>query len=456
MSAPVPHVGVQPGDGLVARFGTAVLVADTSGDQEAFTNALLATLEPASIETAGPSSADLAWQLAGLLGSHQGTAAAFGVAISTSDGYLVLLHGAVRALVSAADGDVELTGRGALTWVDHVVSGPVNSISITLAEHGTVDVDRRYDLRGGLVPGRGLVLTTTAGDGAAPQQPAEAAAPAAEPDLPSDASEPSPEAGSETGPGWSGEPWVVAAEPPGGTDGPTEPWAVAAEHPDETDGPADSGTEAAAAEHPDETDGPTEPWAVAAEHPDETDGPTGPTERAAAAEGATAFVPDPATAEPVPAADLDMPPEPALVVPSEQDPAVITDLPTSRNPRAPVDEAVPAEGSAGALVSDDGARTPLDRSYVFGREPQHEASVVSGAASPIHLKDPDNLISRVQTYVSVDADGVTVRDASSSNGTFLAAPGAEEWIRLGEEPVALPVGWSIRMGRRVFTHLHGM
>lgn len=420
MSAPVPHVGVQPGDGLVARFGTAVLVADTSGDQEAFTNALLATLEPASIETAGPSSADLAWQLAGLLGSHQGTAAAFGVAISTSDGYLVLLHGAVRALVSAADGDVELTGRGALTWVDHVVSGPVNSISITLAEHGTVDVDRRYDLRGGLVPGRGLVLTTTAGDGAAPQQPAEAAAPAAEPDLPSDASEPSPEAGSETGPGWSGEPWVVAAEPPGGTDGPTEP------------------------------------WAVAAEHPDETDGPTGPTERAAAAEGATAFVPDPATAEPVPAADLDMPPEPALVVPSEQDPAVITDLPTSRNPRAPVDEAVPAEGSAGALVSDDGARTPLDRSYVFGREPQHEASVVSGAASPIHLKDPDNLISRVQTYVSVDADGVTVRDASSSNGTFLAAPGAEEWIRLGEEPVALPVGWSIRMGRRVFTHLHGM
>jgi pSer/pThr/pTyr-binding forkhead associated (FHA) protein len=105
-----------------------------------------------------------------------------------------------------------------------------------------------------------------------------------------------------------------------------------------------------------------------------------------------------------------------------------------------------------ALMSDDGVRTPLDRPYVFGREPQQDPAVAEGHASPIRLPDPEQLISRVQAYLYVDGDRVSVQDAHSANGTFIAAPGASEWQRLGEEPAPLPVGWSIRMGRRIFTH----
>lgn len=105
------------------------------------------------------------------------------------------------------------------------------------------------------------------------------------------------------------------------------------------------------------------------------------------------------------------------------------------------------------LVADDGERTPLDRAYVFGREPHLDDAVSRGAAAGIVVRDPDNAVSRVQTYLWVNEHGVFLRDANSANGTFIAAPGAPEWDRLSDEPAQLPVGWSIRMGRRVFTHL---
>jgi pSer/pThr/pTyr-binding forkhead associated (FHA) protein len=139
--------------------------------------------------------------------------------------------------------------------------------------------------------------------------------------------------------------------------------------------------------------------------------------------------------------------------PPAVDPATTVDLPTPPNRRTSVDETAAVEPVDAALVSDEGAITPLDRSYVLGRNPHSDESVARGTASPVVVKDPDNLISRVQAYVLVGPDGVTVRDASSSNGTYLAAPGATDWVRLGNEPAPLPVGWSIRMGRRVFTHL---
>jgi hypothetical protein len=133
--------------------------------------------------------------------------------------------------------------------------------------------------------------------------------------------------------------------------------------------------------------------------------------------------------------------------------SVTADLSAARKTSAPAAETVATPAALGALVSDDGARTPLDRAYVFGREPQYDDAVTRGAASPVLVRDPDNLISRIQAYVWIDGNGVSVRDAASANGTFVAAPGASDWVRLGEQPASLPVGWSLRMGRRVFTHL---
>ena len=96
---------------------------------------------------------------------------------------------------------------------------------------------------------------------------------------------------------------------------------------------------------------------------------------------------------------------------------------------------------------------PLDRDYVFGRDPRQDPAVVRGAASPIQVEDGEQLISRVHAYVSVAGGQVTVRDAGSANGTYVAAPGDPGWHRIGPDPVPLPVGHSLRLGLRVYTHL---
>ncbi|BEK86051.1 hypothetical protein [Nocardia seriolae] len=45
-----------------------------------------------------------------------------------------------------------------------------------------------------------------------------------------------------------------------------------------------------------------------------------------------------------------------------------------------------------------------------------------------------------------------MRDAGTPGGTFVAAPGAAEWVRVGQRPMELKAGWSLRIGERVLTY----
>ncbi|WP_280449185.1 FHA domain-containing protein [Nocardia brasiliensis] len=147
-------VGIAPGNGLVARFGG--IVVYLSGET-ASTERILGTIE-AVAEFDRPGAA-LAQRLAAVVLAGTAEPQHFGVVAPADDGTLILLRGPVFAEINGAEGTRRLDGARALTWVDEIVREPFRRITLGAAGTAALKALPRTDLRAGIAPGGGFVLT---------------------------------------------------------------------------------------------------------------------------------------------------------------------------------------------------------------------------------------------------------------------------------------------------------
>src|SRR5436190_7985982 len=178
------RIGIEPGLGLVGRFGDTVILIprdQAAADPDKTTSELLGLAAEVGSDRHAPAGTIASRLAAWVIGHMSGEAPAFGIVAPMRDGVVMFLRGAVWCTITEGGATREVSGEQALTWVDLIVPGTFERLAIGGAVGRPVQADPLSDLRAGVVPGEGFVLVRIAGTPGAEPGFAEPGAGFAEP-----------------------------------------------------------------------------------------------------------------------------------------------------------------------------------------------------------------------------------------------------------------------------------
>ncbi len=160
------RIGIEPGPGLVGRFGDTVILIprDPAGSgSDGSISELLALAAEVGSDRQAPANTIASRLAAWVIGHMSGDAPAFGIVAPMRDGVFMFLRGAVWCTITEGGTTRQVSGEQALTWVDQIVPGTFEGLAIGAVAGQPVQADPLTDLRSGVVPGQGFVLSRTAG-----------------------------------------------------------------------------------------------------------------------------------------------------------------------------------------------------------------------------------------------------------------------------------------------------
>jgi hypothetical protein len=157
------HVGIEPGDGLIGRFGDTVILirraAAPADGADHIARELLDLAAEFAADPERPANVIAARLATWVIGRMADDVTAFGIVTPVPGGVVMFLRGAVWCEVTQDGSTRQMTGAQALSWVDQIVPAPFERLAIGSAADRPVQAYPRSDLRAGVVPGQGFVLT---------------------------------------------------------------------------------------------------------------------------------------------------------------------------------------------------------------------------------------------------------------------------------------------------------
>ena len=464
-----PGLWPVPGDGVLARHGSLILLSTLDSGQ--FVDVLLDLLQ--RVASAGGDGRQFADQVAAVLEADEAAGAADGLGPSVlafgavGAGMAVTVSGGAWADVSTAHGTQRIEAGQPGMLLRCLLRSPVSAVrgGLGAAGNGAVSTDRFSRLDAGTVRASGLSYFAGGAAGVPVPQPAAPAPAAPQPVTPAPVTPPPPAPVVETPP-QPAPAQQAPAQPPPPPPAPPQPAPPPPPAPEPVI-PERTPPQPAAAT----------PWQA----PD-----------AAAAAGGdqvtalppAAFEPEPfeavlLNAGPAVGADLGAgqraPLSKARDVPAGQS-SYVADAPIiqgvyCKNGHFDDPEAlfcavcgismnqqtlVPRPGTRpplGVLLLDDGSVFQLDRDYVVGREPGLDATVASGRSRALRIADDSGIVSRVHAKVQLDGWRVLVTDLGSANGTKVRMPKqSAETVLQPHVPIVLTTGSQVDLGGRGFRY----